>query len=689
MALALNIDATGIDAATKKAKAGLDSVIASARGTEAALKKAGGGAEELKRKFDPAYAAAVKLGNEMDDLDRALKLGAINAKQYGAEIGRMGSATGAASGRFGKLGNSLQNVGYQVGDFAVQVGAGTSAAQALGQQLPQLLQGFGLLGVGLSVVAAVGIPLAAAFWGADGGAKSLTSAVDDLATATERYRSSAEASIAPMSSMIERYGSMAREAKVALSAIAGADQAAAIQSMNTTIASMSAEFMQATTARDALMSGRKGAKLELATEFDLARSASIALADSFEALVDANGPREIADAALHVVNALDSARDSAGQLPPELEAAYGTLAAMSEQASSIVGTTDLITRSTFDWSDALGSASDAAASVVANAPGGGWLSGAIGDAVALGSSLWDAAAAAAAVAARPVMNGPMNTGSADWAKNGLGFTKPGSDLVYTPPKVRTGGGGGGRKSAGGGGGGISETEKASNAYDSLIASLDPAERATQDLAKAQETVNAALKVGAISADEAANAMKLAGEKYSVAGDMWGEFQNAGGNALDRLIDGTATLGEALKDMVKEMVIAIAKKKLLASVEGGSAGDSLGGLIFRGLTGGFAGLFDGGGTIGAGKTGIVGEHGPEMVTAKSSGAVVTSRVDTARQLGRQSGGGVVMGEIKVSVDDKGAIQAYVQRMGIQAAGAAVSQVRRNMQGWGKEIQAYGV
>lgn len=61
------------------------------------------------------------------------------------------------------MGSRIQNVGFQMQDFAVQVASGTSATRAFAQQAPQLLSGFGTLGVVLGTVAAVAIPLAAHF----------------------------------------------------------------------------------------------------------------------------------------------------------------------------------------------------------------------------------------------------------------------------------------------------------------------------------------------------------------------------------------------------------------------------------------------------------------------------------------------------------------------------------------------
>lgn len=68
-------------------------------------------------------------------------------------------ANNGANTSYKGTGGAIRNVSYQVQDFATQVGAGTSAATALGQQLPQLLSGFGLMGVVLGTVTAIIIPL--------------------------------------------------------------------------------------------------------------------------------------------------------------------------------------------------------------------------------------------------------------------------------------------------------------------------------------------------------------------------------------------------------------------------------------------------------------------------------------------------------------------------------------------------
>jgi len=210
-------------------------------------------------------------------------------------------------------------------------------------------------------------------------------------------------------------------------------------------------------------------------------------------------------------------------------------------------------------------------------------------------------------------------------------------------------------SSGGGGGAAS----AASSYQTLLASLDPVVRATNEFATAQTTINAALKAGEITATDAAHAYDLAKDRFEQATasaqagkGIWDSFATAGGSAIDSLIAGTGKLIDVLKEMIKEIVLAIVKQNLLKSVSGGAAGDSVGTLLFKGL---FGGLFhDAGGTISTGQSGIVGERGPEIVSATSSGAVVTSRAATS-QMAR--GGQTVA----ITIDARGAQMGVAEQI----------------------------
>ena len=100
---------------------------------------------EFKKNADEAKRKAQDLGNSFKDVER-------QTRSYDQAI----KDVGASKKQFAQ---QAQNVGYQVQDFAVQVGSGTSVMQALGQQLPQLLSSFGMLGIVLGTLAAVAIPV--------------------------------------------------------------------------------------------------------------------------------------------------------------------------------------------------------------------------------------------------------------------------------------------------------------------------------------------------------------------------------------------------------------------------------------------------------------------------------------------------------------------------------------------------
>lgn len=92
----------------------------------------------------------------IDQVDR--KMGQLSKRAIAT-----GSAIGSSRGSSNSFARGLQNASFQISDFATQVGAGTRASVALGQQLPQLLGGFGILGAVLGAVVAIAVPLTRAF----------------------------------------------------------------------------------------------------------------------------------------------------------------------------------------------------------------------------------------------------------------------------------------------------------------------------------------------------------------------------------------------------------------------------------------------------------------------------------------------------------------------------------------------
>ncbi|WWT39538.1 NAD-dependent DNA ligase [Microcystis phage Mae-JY02] len=160
----------------------------SARDSAAAFEafdKARGQVENLRASIDPLYAASKRYEAALRQLDSALEMGAISAREHGqmmdqlaAAYLRADNAADMAQGGMGRFGGGIQQVGFQLQDFAVQVGSGTSAMQAFGQQFPQLASAFGPWGVAVGTAAAILVPLGAAFLSTSEDADRLTEALD-------------------------------------------------------------------------------------------------------------------------------------------------------------------------------------------------------------------------------------------------------------------------------------------------------------------------------------------------------------------------------------------------------------------------------------------------------------------------------------------------------------------------------
>ena len=117
---------------------------------------------------------------ELDKATKALKSTQKAAKDTGAATARASKAMGNVGNSAKKMSGNVRNASYQITDFIVQVQGGTKATVAMGQQLPQLLAGFGALGAALGVVAAIMPAVIQAFAGAATATKSFSQSVDAL-----------------------------------------------------------------------------------------------------------------------------------------------------------------------------------------------------------------------------------------------------------------------------------------------------------------------------------------------------------------------------------------------------------------------------------------------------------------------------------------------------------------------------
>lgn len=147
---------------------------------------------------------------------------------------------------FGKMSKSsvgnLQNVSYQLQDIFVQISSGQGAARALGQQMPQLLSGFGALGAVLGLVASAAIPLAASFLGAGDAAKGLRDSIKALNEAVGEYNSAVKDSSATAAELASKFGSATAQAQDLYDRIARLKYIDAVDAVGAAISSLSSNF---------------------------------------------------------------------------------------------------------------------------------------------------------------------------------------------------------------------------------------------------------------------------------------------------------------------------------------------------------------------------------------------------------------------------------------------------------------
>lgn len=160
-ASAFGVVLSNIDKASKAFAANFNGVVG-ITGGRATSNGAGFGAiegeiERLSLKYNEIYASSKLYEKSLEELNRAHMLGVTSTKQHEAALESLNmeyqnfqNGVAQAGNRFaqysaqsasglGKFGVATQQLGYQVGDFLVQVQSGTNWMVAFGQQATQLV----------------------------------------------------------------------------------------------------------------------------------------------------------------------------------------------------------------------------------------------------------------------------------------------------------------------------------------------------------------------------------------------------------------------------------------------------------------------------------------------------------------------------------------------------------------------
>ena len=93
----------------------------------------------LRMEFKEGYAAKVQLRAAQMGLNKARRQGIITEAEYARSMSRLGDVTTQSSKHMSRMGVAMQQTGYQVGDFLVQIQGGQNPLVAFGQQATQLV----------------------------------------------------------------------------------------------------------------------------------------------------------------------------------------------------------------------------------------------------------------------------------------------------------------------------------------------------------------------------------------------------------------------------------------------------------------------------------------------------------------------------------------------------------------------
>ena len=333
----------------------------------------------------------------------SVRLGIVGGKDVEAQFEQLGTRGANAMKRLGdqseqaftKVARSsgsgksaLQNVGFQVQDFAVQVGGGTSATQALAQQLPQLLSGLGLFGVLAGTAAAVLIPLAGVIFNMGEKAatttkqiETLVGKINDLKAANAVYSSEG------IDQLIAKYGELNAAVLLLIERqqnLAETEAMNAARSLTATLGEEVKDVVDSLRVFDAVMT-----LIERNNYGDVAAQKQQALQDVTETLNEEYGIT--LDRAREIAIAFDQLR--AADSVPEMADATAMLAGLLEDSK--LETTALY--------EELLNAEDALRQLKAQGDGfNSWLDVAIAGAYDFATQLWDGARAAAAIRAAQV-----------------------------------------------------------------------------------------------------------------------------------------------------------------------------------------------------------------------------------------------------------------------------------------------
>ncbi|HGY3698838.1 TPA: phage tail tape measure protein [Citrobacter freundii] len=203
----LNTNVSGIARAMEEARSGTGGASSEFSRAESIIEALGNQlavldeAQENGARSAAVLAAQLRAGSKASDEEKQ-KIGDLTGRLYDMKTGAEGGAKGTGSWK-----NSMQQAGYQVQDFIIQVQGGQSALVAFAQQGSQLAGAFGPGGAIVGSIIALSSVLAGVLITSLNGGKNAMDALKDSAEAMDKVISISQNGVAALS---DKYAYLAK-----------------------------------------------------------------------------------------------------------------------------------------------------------------------------------------------------------------------------------------------------------------------------------------------------------------------------------------------------------------------------------------------------------------------------------------------------------------------------------------------
>jgi hypothetical protein len=191
----IDITTTANTSGAEKATNALDGFSTSSNRATKAVTSTGNSADKASKELDEFSTSSRRATTEVRETGNAANSASDKLDKFTTSSNAATTATAGVGKGASQAGRLVGQAGFQIQDFAVQVGGGTSALTAFAQQAPQLLGAFGPAGAIAGAVVAIGAIAAKVFMGMGEDVKSTEEKAKELATEIKNIGAAAEKAV--------------------------------------------------------------------------------------------------------------------------------------------------------------------------------------------------------------------------------------------------------------------------------------------------------------------------------------------------------------------------------------------------------------------------------------------------------------------------------------------------------------